>query len=204
LLAKEAIDEGRIGKIVSMHASRNLSKNLTAQLRVLDSISPLMGDGIHDTDIMLWMNRAKVKTVYARNVRVREFKYPDIGWAMYTFDNDTVGVIEVVWYLPENTPFLIDARMEIIGTDGAIYIDAGNAGVTINDKNGLNKPDTIYWPVVHEKRIGALRSELSYFVDCIKNGKEPDVITPEESRTAVAVMCAAEESAATGQIVTMQ
>ena len=202
-LAKAAIDEGRIGKIVSMHATRNLSKSLTAQPRVLDSISPLMGDGIHDTDIMLWMTGGKVKTVYGQDVRVRDFKYPDIGWAMYRFDDGAVGVIEVVWFLPENTPFLIDARMEIIGTDGAIYIDAGNAGVTINDKQGLHKPDTVYWPSYHGKRTGALRTELSYFVDCIKKGKKPDVITPEESRMAVAVMCAAEESAEKGKVVKM-
>lgn len=200
-LAKQAVDEGRIGRIVSMHATRNLPRDLTAQPRVLGSISPLMGDGIHDTDIMLWMNKSKVKTVYAQNVRVRDLKYPDIGWAMYRFDNDAVGVIEVVWYLPENTPYTIDARMEIIGTEGAIYIDASNPGITINDKEGLHKPDTIYWPIVHNRRIGALRTELSYFVDCVKEGKKPEVITPEESREAVAVICAAEESAATGKVI---
>ena len=202
-LAKAAVEEGRIGRIVSMHATRNLPKDLTAQPRVLDSISPLMGDGIHDTDIMLWLTKSKVKTVYAQNVRVRDFKYPDIGWAMYRFDNGAVGVIEVVWFLPENTPYTIDARMEIIGTEGAIYIDAGNAGITINDKEGLHKPDTIYWPVVHDMRIGALRTELSYFVNCVKKGVKPTVITPEESKMAVAVMCAAEESAATGKVVNM-
>jgi UDP-N-acetylglucosamine 3-dehydrogenase len=200
-LAKQAIDEGRIGRVVSMHATRNLPKNLTAQPRVLGSISPLMGDGIHDIDIMLWMSRAKAETVYAQNVRVRDLKYPDIGWAMYRFDNDAVGVIEVVWFLPENTPYTIDARMEIIGTEGAIYIDASNPGITINDGEGLHKPDTIYWPTVHGMRIGALRTELSYFVRCVKEGRKPEVITPEESREAVRVICAAEESAATGKVV---
>ncbi len=118
-LAKEAIQEGRIGKIVSMQAKRSLPANIAAG--VLDKISPLMGDGIHDTDLMLWFTKSKVKTVYAQTVRVRDFKYPDIGWAMYRFDSDAIGVIETVWYLPENTPFTIDARMEIIGTKGAIY-----------------------------------------------------------------------------------
>jgi len=198
-LAKAAVDEGRIGKIVSMHATRNLPAPISAE--VLDKISPLMGDGIHDTDLMLWFTGSAVKTVYAQNVRVRDFKHPDIGWAMYRFESEAVGVIETVWYLPESTPFTIDARMEVIGTRGAIYIDCGDGGLTINDDQGVHKPDTFYWPKLLGKRSGVLREELSYFVECVRRGKIPDVITPEQSRAAVAVMCAAEKSAATGEVV---
>lgn len=200
-LAKAAIDEGRIGRIVSMHAARNLPAGVGAS--VLDKISPLMGDGIHDTDLMLWFTGSRVKTVYAQNIRVRNFKHPDIGWAMYRFENDAVGVIETVWHLPDNTPFTIDARMEIIGTEGAIYIDCGNTGLTINDSAGVHKPDTIYWPDLFGRRVGTLRNELSYFVECIRAGKSLNVITPEESRMAVAVMCMAEQSAETGEVVKM-
>ena len=200
-LAKEAIEAGRIGKIVSMHATRNLPAHISAG--VLDKISPLMGDGIHDTDLMLWFTGSHVKTVYAQNMRVRDFKHPDISWAMYRFDNEAIGVIETVWYLPENTPFTIDSRMEIIGTDGAIYIDCGNTGLTINDKTGLSKPDTMYWPKLHGKRAGALRNELAYFTDCIRNNKVPDIITAEESAMAVGVICAAEKSAETGKVVSI-
>ncbi len=198
-LAKAAIDEGRIGKIVSMHARRNLPANIGAE--VLDKISPLMGDSIHDIDLMLWFTGSAVKTVYAQNVRVRDFKHPDIGWAMYRFESDAVGVTETVWYLPENTPFAIDARMEVIGTQGAIYIDCANAGLTINDDEGIHKPDTVYWPSFLGERFGVLRNELSYFAECIRKGKTPDVITPEESRAAVAATCAAEQSADTCEIV---
>jgi len=198
-LAKAAIDEGRIGKIVSMHARRNLSASIGAE--VLDKISPLMGDGIHDIDLMLWFTGSAVKTVYAQNVQVRDFKNPDIGWAMFRFENDAVGVIETVWSLPENTPFTIDAQMEVIGTSGALYIDCSNTGLTINDIEGINKPDTFYWPKLLGKRSGVLQNELSYFAECIREGRTPDVITPEQSKEAVAAMCAAEKSAHTGEVV---
>lgn len=200
-MAKAAIDEGRIGKIVSMHARRNLPAHIGAD--VLDKISPLMGDGIHDTDLMLWLTGGRVETVYAQNVQVRKFKHPDIGWAMYRFKNGAVGVIETVWYLPDSTPFTVDARMEIIGTKGAIYIDCGNAGLTINDDSGVHKPDTAYWPVVAGGRTGALRNELEYFVGCVRTGETPDIITPEESKIAVEVICAAERSAESNEVVKM-
>jgi predicted dehydrogenase len=38
-------------------------------------------------------------------------------------------------------------------------------------------------------------------VSCIRNGKKPDVISLEEAKMVVKVVCAAEESAATGKIV---
>lgn len=200
-LAKEAVDEGRIGKIVSMHATRNLPSFIGAG--VLDKISPLMGDGIHDVDIMLWLTRDRITSVYAQNVRVRDYRYPDIGWAMCRFAGGAVGVIETVWALPDTTPFAIDARMEIIGDKGALYIDCGNAGLTINDAKGMHKPDTVYWPNLYGQRAGVLRSELNYFIECIQAGRKPEVITPSESRAAVAAMCAAEQSAASGKVVNL-
>ena len=198
-LAKQAIEAGRVGRIISMHASRNLPATIGAE--VLDKISPLMGDGIHDTDLMLWFTGSRVETVYAQNVRVHDFEHPDLGWAMYRFESGAVGVVETVWCLPGNTPFTIDARMEIIGTEGALYIDAGNAGLTINDKEGLHKPDTMYWPTVAGCRVGVLRNELQYFVDCVSADSTPDLITPEESRAAVAVVVAAEQSAERGDVI---
>ena len=51
------------------------------------------------------------------------------------------------------------------------------------------------------EKHGVLQNELSYFAECIREGKTPDVITPEQSREAVALMCAAERSADTNEVV---
>ena len=199
VLARKAVEEGRIGRILSMYAKRNLPLSISGE--VLNKISPLLGDGIHDIDIMLWLHGGEIRNAYAQNIRVRTLKYPDIGWAMFKFDSGTIGVIETAWFLPENTPFTIDARMEIIGTEGVIYIDCANAGLTINDRNGIHKPDTVYWPRVYKQRTGVLRTELSYFVECITKNRKLDVITPEESMACVQAILAAERSAETGAVV---
>ena len=198
-LAKQAIDEGRVGKIISMHARRNLSKTIGRM--VLDKISALMGDGIHDADLMLWFSQAKPVSVYAQEVHPGECKYPDGGWAMVRLDNDAVAVVESVWHLPENTPYQIDARMEVIGTDGALYINCGEAGLSIHAPDRLNLPDTLYWPRVFGEYFGILRAELRYFANCVSQGRAPDRITPRESRAAVELMVAATQSAQTGKVV---
>jgi len=191
-LAKEAITSGRIGRIVSMHAKRNLPK-APGNIR-LDKVSPLIGDGIHDADLMLWfMDRAPTE-IYGRNVRVENFTYPDLGWAMLHFGDDAVGVVETIWCLPENTPTTIDARFEIIGTKGTISIDAANTGLSILDNQGAKMSDTVYWPSQHGRQIGALSNELAYFADCVRKNSAPDVITPMEAARAFAVMETAERS----------
>jgi len=198
-LAKQVIDEGRIGKIVSMHARRNLSVKIGRM--VLDSISALMGDGIHDGDLMLWFSGAKPISVYAQEIHPGSNKYPDGGWAMARLDSGAIAVIESIWHLPESTPYQIDARMEVIGTEGALYINCGEAGLEIHDGNGNHLPDTLYWPNVFGQRFGILRAELRYFADCVAAGRRPDRITPEESRAAVAMLAAAEESSRSGTVV---
>ncbi len=199
VLAKQAIDEGRIGKIVSMHARRNLSKTIGRM--VLDKISALVGDGIHDADLMLWFDRSRPVSVYAQEVHPGANKYPDAGWAMVRLESGAVGVVESVWHLPETTPYQIDARMEVIGTEGAIYINCGEAGLTIHDRDGGRMPDTMYWPKPLGRRFGILEAELRYFADCVLAGRKPERITPEESRAAVRLVVAATESAQTGKVI---
>jgi predicted dehydrogenase len=192
--AKAAIEAGRIGRVVSMHAKRNLPK-APGNIR-LDKISPLMGDGIHDADMMMWFLAESPTKIYARNVHFGGFEYPDLGWAMLSFGDDAIGVVETVWCLPEKVATTIDAKMEIIGTEGKIEIDCANTGVSIVESTGLeSRPDTVYWPSQDGVIVGSLPREVAYFADCIRNGKASDVITPFEAARAVSVMEVAELSA---------
>jgi UDP-N-acetylglucosamine 3-dehydrogenase len=197
--AKAAIDEGKIGKIVSLYSRRNLPRWVVAPL--LDKIGPIIGDGVHDTDLMLWYTGAKVVSAYAQSLNVTGKKYPDLGSTMYRFDSGAIGVVETVWYLPNKTAFQIDERMEIVGTEGSISIHDTHPNFSITDSDGWHSADTTYWPSIHGVRAGALREELYYFVYGIQCGNPPTVIRPEESLAAVEACLAAEESAATNQIV---
>jgi UDP-N-acetylglucosamine 3-dehydrogenase len=198
-LARDRIASGEIGPIVSMYARRNIPAERSRT--VLEKIGPLLGDGIHDTDLMLWASRARIKTVYALEHHVRGLKNPDIGWAMYRFDSGGIGVIENVWLLPTGTPFRIHEQMEIIGTKGAIYIHGNDTNLVVQGPQGIDCPDTHYWPQLHGVTAGALHMEISYFVDCVARGVKPTAVTPQEARSAVAAISAAEKSARTGKAV---
>ena len=163
-----------------------------------------MGDGIHDADLMMWFTGRQPTEVYGRTVRVDHFQYPDIGWAMLHFDDDCIGVVETNWRLPETTPTVIDATLEVIGTEGKLTIDCSHTGLTVLDAAGPKMADTVYWPIQHDRQIGALAWELDYFAQCIRSGNPPAVITPSEAARAVAVMETAEESARQNRILKFQ
>jgi UDP-N-acetylglucosamine 3-dehydrogenase len=195
-VARKRIAEGELGQIVSMYARRNIPAERSRT--VLEKIGPLLGDGIHDTDLMLWMSGAKIDSVYALTHSYRNLKNPDLGWAMYRFDTGAVGVIENVWCLPAGTPFRIHEELEVIGTEGAIYVHGSDQNLVVQTAGGVDCPDTLYWPEMHGEPVGALRREISYFADCVLGGMRPTVATPQDGRAAVEALVAAEKSARQG------
>jgi len=198
-MAKQQIDAGKIGKIVSLSSRRNIPAAWTPE--ILNKIGPIVGDAIHDTDLMLWFTGDRVVSAYAQTVSVRNLKHPDIGQTMYRFAGGATATLETVWCMPEKTPFDIDERMSIIGTEGFIHIQDTfpNLGIAASEK--FHSPDTTYWPEFDGARGGALKAEFEYFADCINKRKRPTIGTPEDATAALAATIAAEESARTGQVV---
>ncbi len=197
--AKQEIDSGRIGRVVSIYARRNLPASVTGP--VLRKIDPIMGDAVHDTDLMLWMTGAAVVSAYAQTASVRELPHPDLGWTMYRLSNGGIGVCETVWCLPSGSPVQMDERMEIVGTEGSIGVQDYGPSYAVVDRSGASYPEMTYWPRLRGQTAGALREEWSYFLACVSEGTEPEVIRPEESRAAVRACLAAVEASRTGEVV---
>ena len=198
-MAKQAIDEGRIGKVVALSSRRNIPAAWTPT--ILEKIGPIVGDAIHDTDIMLWLTGSKIVSAYAQTVDVRGLKYPDIGQTMFRFVSGATATLETVWCMPEKTPFDIDERMSIIGTEGIIHVQDTfpNLGIVGSDK--LHSPDTTYWPMFEGVRGGALRDEFTYFANCALRGEVPTIGRPDDAVAALDATLAAEESARTGNVI---
>lgn len=201
-LAKKAIADGKIGRILSIYARRNIP-GVFARPH-LNHGTPILLDAIHDTDIMLWYIGDKVHSVYATMLDSGTgASNPEITWTLCNFRNGAKGVCESLWLLPSNTLYAIDAKMEVLGDSGALYIDCAQSGLLINDEKGVKMPDTIHWPVVHGGITGALKEEISYFVRCVAQDRTPDVVTLEDAREALKVVLAAEKSAKEGKVVTV-
>src|SRR3712207_905271 len=183
-IAKQQIDAGKVGRIVSLSSRRNIPAAWTPE--ILNKIGPIVGDAIHDTDLMLWFTEDRVVSAYAQTVDVRGLRHPDIGQTMYRFASGATATLETVWCMPDKTPYDIDERMNITGTDGFIQIQDTFPNLGIADAGKFHSPDTTYWPMVDGVRGGALRDELSYFADCARKGVAPRIGTPEDAMAALA------------------
>ena len=170
--ARRDIAAGKVGKIVSIYARRNVVSAIGRTS--MDKIGPIIGNAVHDTDLMLWFTGAAIRTAYARTTSTFGLRHADVGWTMYEFDSGAIGVCENVWCLPDSSGFLIQERMEIIGTDGVIYLHEATPPYTLVDRDGWHVPDTTYWPEVQPGVLGgALAAELGYFVSCVQQGVPP-------------------------------
>ena len=117
-----------------------------------------------------------------------------------TFENGAVATIELCWALPENTALGINTYAEIVGTEGAGYVNIMDQGVSVITKDTVEYPDTLHWPEYNGKVQGDLKEELHHFVEATLEDK-PYLTNTETAITAVRVIEACFESIKTGMPV---
>jgi predicted dehydrogenase len=207
-LIQSAVADGSIGKFLSAYARRMAT---ISEARRLDGrVSPLTYIGVHDIDQILWYHPVPVKSVYARAIKGRvweEFGTFDSAWLMMEFEDDTLGIHEVGWCLPEEwakwqSPIswngFGDVRMNVTGTHGNLFLDFTPMNLYGINREGWKMPDTRHWPILDNKIVGSIKLEVEHFFDCILHDKTPRV-TGEDGRRSLEVMLAAEKSIAEGK-----
>ncbi len=201
-MVKDYIDRGDVGEIGTIFARRSVSRTLAPIF--LRRSTPVMQLGVHDIDLILWYTGSRVRQVYSRSARFFDYKHPDMTACVLDLESGAHAVIQNSFSLPENVPFFVGARMEILGSKSYVIVDASEQCLFISDKKGWRTPDTTLIPIVRNSLTGTLSQEINYFIQCVGNGRKPEVITPEESREALRVALACEKSMQDGAPVRLQ
>lgn len=191
-LLKQEVDSGRLGKIVSMHARRNRPSFL---LDRYGRTHPAFENCIHDIDLMLWYLGKRVRRVRGFGRRATGRKHPDAFWGVLEFEGDALGVVETIWLLPRQAGVLLDDSFQIVGDRGVGNLSLFPGSLTFWREDGFETPDSGYDPRLRGTAVGALRDELMYFCDCVREGRRPEIITAREAKNAVRVCRALVESA---------
>ncbi len=209
-MIKSAIDEGGIGKFLSAYARRVAT--ISEARRLKGRVSPVSYISVHDVDQLLWYHPVPVKSVYAKALRGRvweELGTYDTAWMMIEFEDNSLGVHEVGWCLPEewakwNRPAswggFGDVRMNVLGSEGNLNLDFTPMDLFGVDREGWKFPDTRHWPAIGGKLVGAAKLEVEHFFDCVINDKVP-CVTGEDGRRSLEVILAAEKSILEQRIV---
>lgn len=196
----QAIREGTLGELIHLSATR--SSPVTGPLRYNGRACLEFHVAIHDIDLMLWYTSRPVVEVHAVGVAKR-LEHLGIFDAIFTtlqFADGVVGMLESSWSLPETYPATLDSKFKVVGTKGAVLVDALDQGVLLVDERSATLPDTMRWTEVNGRACGTLRDEVLHFLACVRREQSP-LINAEQAYEAVKVVAAIRRSLETGRSV---
>ena len=204
LYAKEAVDNGDLGKITAMRCCGiDPSAGLDSFIQFAKNSASggiFLDMSIHDIDLVRWFTGSEFKSVYSlgNNIAAPELsdcEELETGACLSELEDGTIAY----FLAGRNAQHGYHVETEIIGTEGMIRI--GNAPeknlVTLYDKNGVVRPTSGHFP---ERFKFAFVNELNTFVNSIQN-KEQSTITGVDGLKSTEVAIAMQESFESKQII---
>lgn len=201
-LIKQSLDAGELGDIIHLYCRRN--SPIVGPRRYIGASDLSMHVMIHDIDYINWFMGCKPVKVYAkaRSVLLKEYGMDDVIYALVTYENGAIACMEACWVLPENSPTIIDDKVELIGTKGAVYVDACDNGVRFVTGDRVQYPDSRHWYNCNGAPSGDLSEEIMAFIGNIVDGTK-SIITPEDALWSLKVVDAIERSIEAGVEVSL-
>lgn len=203
---REQVASGRFGRLVALRAKRNCSREWFADFG--ERVHPVYETSIHDIDLVLWYTQSRGTRVYAVQRFLSGLTFPDACFALLQLADGSVAMLETSWLVPSGAPAnvvtdawqgTIDAALEVVGTEQTARLELLESGLSVWTQRLHERPEGSYWPELHGRITGALREELTDFVECVRAGRPSDVASLDDAveglRIADAVVASAEAGA---------
>ncbi len=196
-MIKKSLDDGELGEIIHLYCRRN--SPIIGPRRYIGASDLSMHVMIHDIDYINWYMGCEPVKVFAkgRSVLLKEAGMKDVIYAVVTYASGAIACLEACWVLPENSPTIIDDKLEIVGTKGVAYVDSCDQGVRIVSSDRIAYPDSRHWYYTNGVPSGDLSEELMAFVNNIIDGTK-SIITPKDAYDSLRVVDAIERSMTAG------
>lgn len=197
---KKALDDGQLGDIIHMYCRRN--SPIVGPRRYIGASDLSMHVMIHDIDYVNWFMGCEPVKVFAkgRSVLLEDVNMKDVIYAVVTYENGAIACLEACWVLPENSPTIIDDKVELVGTKGVAYVDSCDNGVRLVTQEKILYPDSRHWFYANGLPEGDLSEELMAFINNVVNNTK-SIITPKDAYDSLRVVDAIERSMAEGKEV---
>jgi predicted dehydrogenase len=209
--AKRLVDEGAVGKLYMVKQGEKHSGPHSDWFYDVSRSGggAMMDMGCHGIEWSRWMyDKQKVKSVVAHCQRIYHTdrcKGEDNSVIVLEFEGGGIAVIEDSWVKHGG----MDDRVEIFGTEGAIYCDLlhGSSMETYSLKGygyAMEKAsETRGWTFTafEESHIYGFPHEMRHFTQCVLNNEAPRE-TGEDGVAVLEIIYAAYESAGIGKRIT--
>ena len=200
LAIHEAVSGGEIGTVVHMAARWNAPD---FEGRIISGRTTVPQEMmIHDIDIMRWL-AGDVERVYAEPYTSPVTgPGPDAMIATLRFRSGAIGVLDHNWIMPAASGLESDHRLAVFGSGGSAFAEFRDAPAVVFGAGSPNLKRTTYYARPTGIPYGAMPTEDRYFLTSVRDGR-PWPISLADARAAVACALALDESARTGEPVTV-
>ena len=207
---RKQIVDGAIGKPVSALVSRHITRSLGKKITGRGKLSPAAMESTHDLDFILWcLEPAKPVRVYSQ-VNYGAMKestggdIPDNQWITVTLDSGLSFVVGGGWSLPPGYPNFSMTWIEMIGTEGSVFVDDSHRDVVLNTmKDGMRLPmSSMPGEFVEHAYAGPMKAETVHFLEAVACDR-PVLVTAEQARQVMEVYIAADLSAERNEPVSL-
>jgi len=208
---KELVDSGKYGKVLWLSAQRRSSfpfhawENWFADPN--KSGGAILDLHIHDQDYLLYL-LGKPKEIFVLGTKGTGGGINGIQAFGYGYESGAKSYAEGALDLAPGFPFNMSL---LVACEGATmkFDMSGEPSLMVYPFEGepfapeLNKPKLAASTETsgNISDLGGYFNEIKYFVDCLKAGKKPERVTPQDAKEAVRICLAAAKSAETGKPV---
>jgi len=204
--ARQAINEGKVGE------PRLVNLRLNDQLSVPTEMLPWAGEstvtwfvGSHAVDTVRWLFGREIERVYAVKrdgvLTSMGIDTADFYESILEVEGGGVAVVENCWILPNSGPSLFDLKCEVIGSQGAIYMDTSHhRAIETYTQDEARYPDVFVCPEIRGQVAGFALESIRHFVDCVIEDRTP-MCTARDGLAVSKVILAMERSASEGKPV---
>lgn len=207
LAAKEAIARGDIGTVLSLNS--RINDRIDVPLSMLSwgaNSTPGWFLLSHTVDMARWLSGQEPTRIYAQGQKNVLFGKGldtyDTLHAIVRFDGGLSAIFEASWILPQTLPMIVDAKYEVIGSDGALYVDGHDQGLHHVTGAGYRHP-SVAGLDVHGRPSGMAIWMLDSFVACVAADKQP-LATIDDGLAAVRAVEAIHRSAESNAVVELR
>jgi predicted dehydrogenase len=198
------LKNGELGKVLGMNGINH--SEIPRRHRAWFTDKQLAGGGavmdhtVHLVDLFRWFFDAEVAEVYAEvdNLFFRnELDADTAGLILVTLSNGVHASIDCSWSRPTSYPRWGHLKMDIVGENGTVVLDAFAEHLTLYSRGAVRDPSWVGFAPDPNQAM------LEEFVESIRQDRDP-CITWKDGYQALRVALAAYESARIGQPVELQ
>jgi predicted dehydrogenase len=184
--ASEALASGRLGEPLYLYTRQLLPRDGRRHA----AAERFLRLAVDHFDLIRWLHGGRALTRIDSTPLLPDGaddpEPPGLTWSYLEFVDGSLAVVQLGWNLfpssitgDEIQSPSGDLKLHIVGTQGVLDLDLSQTSMRLVDGDGWHFPVTGFWPYANSQPVGALRTALEHFFECLYHDRPPMAGGPE-------------------------